>query len=100
MLGLVTWSSKCMRYSVWSIISRRAIAIRVIAFLATMPRLIATIWLSLLLVGMQHHLVVHEIGHLGARLDRGSDVTLHKADVGAVHRVFAARRRLERRCAG
>jgi hypothetical protein len=47
-----------------------------------MPRLIATIWLSLLLVGMQHHLVVHEIGHLGARLDRGSDVTLHKADVG------------------
>jgi len=38
--------------------------------------------MSLLLLGMQHQLVVHEIGHLGARLDRGSDVTMHKADVG------------------
>jgi hypothetical protein len=46
-------------------------------------RLIATFWLSLLLVGMQHQLVVHEIGHLGARLDRGSDVSVHKADFGS-----------------
>lgn len=29
-------------------------------------------WLALLLLGMQHELVAHEIRHVGAKLDRGS----------------------------
>lgn len=48
-----------------------------------MPRILASVALSLLLLGMQHRLVVHELSHLGARLDRGAGTVLLVADDGA-----------------
>ena len=36
-----------------------------------MIRIVVTAWLSLLLVGMQQQLVVHEVDHLRAKVQRG-----------------------------
>jgi hypothetical protein len=41
-----------------------------------MIRIFVTAWLSLLLVGMQQQLVVHEVDHLRAKVQRGGDVSL------------------------
>jgi hypothetical protein len=38
-----------------------------------MIRIFITAWLSLLLVGMQQQLVVHEVDHLRAKVQRGHD---------------------------
>lgn len=47
-----------------------------------MTRLLASVALSLLLLGLQHRLVAHEIEHLGARLHHGPHATLQVADGG------------------
>ena len=41
-----------------------------------MVRILITAWLSLLLVGMQQQLVVHEVDHLRAKVQRGHDAGL------------------------
>jgi hypothetical protein len=41
-----------------------------------MIRIFVTAWLSLLLVGMQQQLVVHEVDHLRAKVQRGHDANL------------------------
>jgi hypothetical protein len=41
-----------------------------------MIRIVITAWLSLLLVGMQLELVVHEVDHLRAKVQRGHDASL------------------------
>jgi hypothetical protein len=43
-----------------------------------MIRIFITAWLSLLLVGMQQQLVVHEVDHLRAKVQRGHDVGLER----------------------
>ena len=58
----------------------RAVSIHPVR-LSAMPRLVSIVWFALLL-GMQHYLLAHGIDHLGARVDRGSDVALHDADRG------------------
>ncbi len=40
-----------------------------------MIRIFITAWLSLLLVGMQQQLVVHEVDHLRAKIQRGGDAS-------------------------
>ena len=41
-----------------------------------MIRIVVTAWLSLLLVGMQQQLVVHEVDHLRAKAQRGHHASL------------------------
>jgi len=41
-----------------------------------------TVCLSLLLVGMQHELLVHELDHLRAKVERGNEAGLHNAASG------------------
>ena len=41
-----------------------------------MIRIFITAWLSLLLVGMQQQLVVHEVDHLRAKVQRGHGASL------------------------
>src|SRR3954447_26898453 len=41
-----------------------------------MIRIFITAWLSLLLVGMQQQLVVHQVDHLRAKVQRGHDPSL------------------------
>ncbi|HEY2818454.1 MAG TPA: hypothetical protein VGK44_15130 [Casimicrobiaceae bacterium] len=41
-----------------------------------MMRILITAWLSLLLVGMQQQLVVHEVDHLRAKVQRGHDASV------------------------
>jgi hypothetical protein len=43
-----------------------------------MIRIFITAWLSLLLVGMQQQLVVHEVDHLRAKVQRGHDAGLER----------------------
>ena len=43
-----------------------------------MIRIFITAWLSLLLVGMQQQVVVHEVDHLRARVQRGHDAGLER----------------------
>ena len=43
-----------------------------------MIRIFITTWLSLLLVGMQQQLVVHEVDHLRAKVQRGHDAGLER----------------------
>lgn len=45
-------------------------------------RLVASVALSLLLLGLQHRLVAHEIEHLGARLHHGANAVVQAADGG------------------
>jgi len=45
---------------------------------AVMIRIFITAWLSLLLVGMQQQLVVHEVDHLRAKVQRGHDAGLER----------------------
>jgi hypothetical protein len=45
-----------------------------------MGRGLVIAWLSLLLVGMQQQLVVHELEHLQERLERGNDVVAQSPD--------------------
>ena len=44
-----------------------------------MIRIFVTAWLSLLLVGLQQQLVVHEVDHLRAKIQRGGDASLVNA---------------------
>ena len=46
--------------------------------LPVMIRILITAWLSLLLVGMQQQLVVHEVDHLRAKVQRGHDTNVEK----------------------
>ena len=46
--------------------------------LPVMIRILITAWLSLLLVGMQQQLVVHEVDHLRAKVQRGHDAGLER----------------------
>ena len=41
-----------------------------------MIRIFITAWLSLLLVGMQQQLALHEVDHLRAKVQRGHDASL------------------------
>jgi len=41
-----------------------------------MIRIFVTAWLSVLLLGMQQQLVVHEVDHLRAKIQRGGDLSL------------------------
>jgi hypothetical protein len=43
-----------------------------------MIRIFITAWLSLLLLGMQQQLVVHEVDHLRAKVQRGHDAGLER----------------------
>ena len=47
-----------------------------------MIRLLITAWLSLLLVGTQQQLVVHEVDHLRAKVQRGHDTNVEKPSPG------------------
>ena len=47
-----------------------------------MIRIFITAWLSLLLVGMQQQVVVHEVDHLRAKVQRGSDTAVEKPSPG------------------
>ncbi|TMH68013.1 MAG: hypothetical protein E6H48_05985 [Betaproteobacteria bacterium] len=47
-----------------------------------MIRILITAWLSLLLVGMQQQLVVHEVDHLRAKVQRGHDTNVEKPSPG------------------
>jgi hypothetical protein len=49
---------------------------------AIMIRIFITAWLSLLLVGMQQQLVVHELDHLRAKVQRGHDTNVEKPSPG------------------
>jgi len=48
-----------------------------------MIRIVLTAWFALLLVGMQQQLVVHEVDHLRAKVQRGHDAGLEKIGDGA-----------------
>ena len=41
-----------------------------------MIRIVLAAWFSLLLVGMQHELLVHEVDHLRAKVQRGNDASV------------------------
>ena len=47
-----------------------------------MIRIFITAWLALLLVGMQQQFVVHEVDHLRAKVQRGSDTAVEKPSPG------------------
>jgi len=47
-----------------------------------MIRVLVTAWLSLLLLGMQQQVVVHEVDHLRAKIERGHGVALENAGGG------------------
>jgi len=47
-----------------------------------MIRILVTAWLSLLLVGMQQQLVVHEVDHLRAKVQRGHDTNVETPSPG------------------
>lgn len=47
-----------------------------------MPRVFLTALFSLLLVGMQQQLVVHDVSHLRAQVLRGHDASLQNAGAG------------------
>ena len=44
-----------------------------------LTRIFITAWLSVLLVGMQQQMFVHEIDHLRAKVQRGHDVAVQNA---------------------
>jgi hypothetical protein len=48
-----------------------------------MIRIVLTAWFALLLVGMQQQLVVHEVDHLRAKVQRGHDAGLETTGDGA-----------------
>jgi hypothetical protein len=43
-----------------------------------MARIVLAALFSLLLVGMQREMLIHEVGHLRAQVERGHDVALQK----------------------
>src|ERR1041385_6250294 len=48
-----------------------------------MARIFTVLWLSLLLIGLQQQLVVHQIEHLQAKLRHGQGLAIEKANTGA-----------------
>jgi hypothetical protein len=49
---------------------------------AIMTRILLAAWFSLLLIGMQQQVVVHEVDHLRAKVQRGSESALQQSADG------------------